>query len=456
MISYNRESNSTGLDEFKANETKELLQTLAADDNSLWEYIEEEYGVSCTVDDCRRRAEEDNADFQPFNVQNITSSIDDTQPCEAFDVNKTCHTINTLVSVEHYPVQFPPERVGLICVSKTLDFMEERSITITPLVPVPQPVETRISLTFKGVDPMIMTTEEIASFVDTTFEFLRDVLGRYDPPILIEDVAFDAQELRFDVIATEDARPSERNLNQTDLVSEETASLKVNITVYGEYLPPPEIVFDAVVVEVFENEEEAYIEQIDESDNAYFEPVISKISVSAEAIPDVEAEISKSSSESAFGILGDEGGVATIMIGCVVVLIIFAVIYRKHTRLAERENAEMKLREQHIERDARASTAAANDNADHSLYNVRATLNNRLTIMNNQLPTVSGSFGSDSESEYAWRSQAGGATQSIATQSPSADYISSPRDSYTEAISSATRLDYGIIEEGNEETAASL
>uniref|UniRef100_A0A7S2NQE6 Uncharacterized protein n=1 Tax=Leptocylindrus danicus TaxID=163516 RepID=A0A7S2NQE6_9STRA len=335
--------------------------------------------------------------------------------------------------------------------------MEERSITITPLVPIPQQVETRISLTFKGVEPMIMTTEEIVSFVDTTLEFLRDVLGKYDPPILIEDIAFDAQELRFDVVATEDAGPSEeRNLNQTVVVSEE-ASLNVNITVFGEYLPPPEIVFDDVVVEVFEDDEEAYIEQIDESDNAYFEPVISKISVSAEAIPDVEAEISKSSSESAFGILGDEGGVATITIGCVVVLIIFAVIYRKHTRLVERENAERKLKEQYIiERDVRASTAAANDSADHSLYNVRATLKNRLTIMNNQLPTVSGSFANDSESEYAWRSHAGRATQMTATRSPSAEYNSSPHESYTEAVSSATRLDYGIIEEGNEETPANF
>ena len=158
------------------------MQILAVDDIELWGYIEDEYGEVCTIDDCRRHMEEDD-NFRPFTVKSVVSTINETEMCEPAGVNTTCHVINTAISVKHYPTQFPKKRVELICIKETMDFMEENSIAIRNLGDIPQIVETKISLTFKGVDRNTMTEkemtdEETEEFVDATYEFLQDILGR--------------------------------------------------------------------------------------------------------------------------------------------------------------------------------------------------------------------------------------------------------------------------------------
>ena len=87
--------------------------------------------------------------------------------------------------------------------------------------------------------------------------------------------------MTVNVIATE-----ERALSDNGRLLEDTGnntseySITVNVTVVGEYLPPPEVDFDTVVVEIFDEEgEEDFIEALDESDNPYFMPVIDNLSV---------------------------------------------------------------------------------------------------------------------------------------------------------------------------------
>ena len=60
-------------------------------------------------------------------------------------------------------------------------------------------------------------------------------------------------------------------------------AITINVTVTGRYLPPPDIEFNSIVVEVFdEGGQEDFITAIDENDIDYFEPVITQISVSVE------------------------------------------------------------------------------------------------------------------------------------------------------------------------------
>ena len=83
----------------------------------------------------------------------------------------------------------------------------------------------------------------------------------------MEDVQFNSQILTVNVITTEVIESTsnfwqiESGLNET---VNEYASITINVTVVGEYIPPPENDFDKVVVEVFDEQgKEDFIVAID-------------------------------------------------------------------------------------------------------------------------------------------------------------------------------------------------
>merc|ERR1712226_769114 len=170
----------------------------------------------------------------------------------------------------------------------------------------------------------------------------------------------------------------------------EVPELTVNITVKGEYLPPPEIVFDDVVVEVFEEEEENYIGKIDESDNEYFEPVISKTSVKAEVIVEVEPEISKSSG-SPFGVLGDTGGITSIVIGGIIIMVSVLLLYKKQIRKVEREVRKEELKNQVLLRDESSMFVGgdAYRSSNEAMRNLRVTMSNTPFMSSQGFHTIS-------------------------------------------------------------------
>jgi len=280
----------------------------------------------------------------------------------------------------------------------------------------------------------------------------------------------------------------------------EVPELTVNITIRGEYLPPPEIEFDDVVVEVFEEDEDVYVEKIDKSDNSYFEPVISKISVEAQIIVEPEPEVSASLSEgSVFGLLGDTGGITSIVIGAVLVMVAFMVLYKKYTRKKQREEAADALRQQATLQKGMSEAYLGSSLPGASMGDVRATLNQRISMtqhmsmLQSQTSTIStvddnggssvrtigastrlslmesgtGALFDDSDAslrssndsdtgprsresmemsekaEYAWRAQMGmQSTSSLLEVPASARYTS---------VGPTGRLEHGIIEESDRE-----
>jgi len=160
--------------------------------------------------------------------------------------------------------------------------------------------------------------------------------------VLYLEVTFDSQSLVVDVVGvkSDDVRfLEEATLNETEI-----SELTVNVVVVGQYLPPPEIDFDNVVVEVFDSEEEQgdFLELIDESNNTYFEPVIEDVSlVRVEVTNDIP---SISRSDSFFGDLGEEEGII-VMSACSIVLVVaVALLWREHYRRVIRKRREEELR----------------------------------------------------------------------------------------------------------------
>ena len=136
------------------------------------------------LDERRDRRKKCNAcgkPIRPVGESEITCDGSSTETCG----NNTCYNVSTVANVTQNPVMFPEVRSHLIFVSKVLDFMEDREIVITPLVPVPQEITTEISITFTGVQNSGLDDENEVAFTETVLDFPADILGLHEPLILI-------------------------------------------------------------------------------------------------------------------------------------------------------------------------------------------------------------------------------------------------------------------------------
>jgi len=320
MVPYERITNST------THNLTAVEAVLKEDDLSLLNYLAADEALS----------------DEPFEVENVISQVidaDDADVC--FDSSYLCYTINTNVTVTRYPVTYSTNRSELIVLSSVLDFMEERDIAIVPLVSVPDNIESILSIVFGGVPANEMNEVEVEAFVATTYDFLFENLGQALPPVLVEEVTFLSQSL---------SQPSTNDESSSEDDGDEPAGaeLTVNLGVSGEYLPPPEIIFDEVIVEVFDEEgQEDYLEVLLTSDNKYFEVAHSLDILDVQVLDSVAED---RSSGSVFGLLGDEGGYSIIFIGCAIVLLIVGVLIReKHLRYARTKKRNEDLKAQHLE-----------------------------------------------------------------------------------------------------------
>ena len=320
------------------------------DDSAMHEKFVHDYNATtCTISDCRRltrRSGEAGDEIQPFIIESVHSRIlEDNE-----DTEGNSYKIETNVSITRYPVQFSTDRSELIVRSTVLDYMDDREIQIRLLVPSPSPVNTIVSITFEGVNDDEMTEEEIEIFLVTMSEFLDDYLGMLQPPVLLTDLQFDSQlQHNTSTTALSDTASSERQLEESTEGDDATNSnmttinnqLTVNVLVVGEYLPPPEIEFDEVVVEVLSNEntQEDFLVAIDESNNPYFEPVINNVGISSVETYEEErfeddSESSKSSKDTLINIV--VGSVSALLL-----LLFGTFLYRWNQR---RSGAEVRYR----------------------------------------------------------------------------------------------------------------
>jgi len=107
--------------------------------------------------------------------------------------------------------------------------------------------------------------------------------------------------------------------------SEYNVTLKADFDVMGEYLAPPELDFDEIVVTRFDNETNEYVDFIDRSEIEYFENiVIVQVDYSGSEETNDEGDDNK------FGKLGKDGAMAiTIILYTVIYFAGSYVLYRK-------------------------------------------------------------------------------------------------------------------------------
>ena len=280
---------------------------------------------------------------EPFEVESVVSHIiNENQVDICTDSAYLCYAISTNVNVTRYPVIYSTNRSELIVMSSVLDFMEEREITIVPLEPVPDEVGSILSITFAGVSASEMNTTEMEAFEASTFDFLFDSLGQLSPPLLVEAVTLLSQSLNLS------STGASRRLQE----EQDDAELIVNIAVAGEYLPPPEIIFDDVLVEVFDDEgQEEYLEVLSTSESDYFDTETKEeLRISGLRVFESISEDDSTSKGSVFGVLGDDAGYSIIGVGCAIILILVGMLMREKVIRSKRSSQRYSdLKEKNIE-----------------------------------------------------------------------------------------------------------
>lgn len=216
-----------------------------------------------------------------------------------------CHDLSTNVTIEYYPYRFKEAIVDMI----VTEYFEEHLITsgveFEPKYPVPEVVQTGLTLEIPGVAGEEMGEEDTEWLIEFMQDFLGEFLAQNDPPIKLENVIFVGQSISAESEDTEgeDGRTSRalyndsvnpilampRLLNATNATT--TSTLIVSVIVEAEYLPPPYIdSFSDVVVETITEEDDAFVEQIQEIE--FFENV-TEITASAPPIPEVVSSTSE-------------------------------------------------------------------------------------------------------------------------------------------------------------------
>ena len=330
-VTYNLYGNSSEITEIDLINFQ--LQTI---DTQLFEILAIQYNRDdCTYYDCRRDKRilnaKDRFGIQPLIINDVESIVDTTKECADSDQHKdgnatACYVISTSVNVTRYPIKFGRKRTGLIVKAAVMDYVQfSGDFQLVHVEPEPEKIEASITMQIVGVDSEVMDNYEQELFLETFEEFVDDLLGEYregdeDTPILLYNVSVVSQSVLLSA-----ASPS-TNQNAT-------YTLEINMTIIGEYEPPPIIIFDEVIIQLLDTDtsEKDFIEKIQNSNNTYFDGKDVKgyeVGITAISVDDLSSSDSDDSSTI------EESYLILLLLSLfLIVLIIIALIWRKKVSL---------------------------------------------------------------------------------------------------------------------------
>jgi len=240
--------------------------------------------------------------------------------CNPSDPSYNCYVVETEIDVKHNPILYPDDAVILVVSAESSEFIADYG---TYAGSVPVQLDSQVELQVTGVTDRDMTPDEILVFEDAVLSFLQDSLisgSTSTPPIFVQNSTLVQQTISSDGDGDNDGSDGGSSGSSS---SSSSSVLTAVVNVNGEYLPPPEIEFEDVVVEVFNDEGEEFTEALQETNDPYFREVSA---VSAQPVSTDD----DSGGEDAFGPLGLAGGVTIIIIALVIAFMgAFYVFWKK-------------------------------------------------------------------------------------------------------------------------------
>ena len=245
-------------------------------------------------------------------------NLDQAVECSANLAGKLCYVVDSLILVEHHPSYYTRKSAETVVLPDAIDFVEDRGRYIGSSV---RNENEDIKISLKGVRSK-MNEAQLEIFEDSVVEFLNQNLLTAS----IED--------GNKPIKTNSAIVQEQSISGDTVVA--------TTTVNGEYIPPPDIEFGAVVTDAFNDDGDEFIEILKVSEEPYFSDVT-----------DVSASYDDSGSE-----LSD-GMIAAIVISILVVIGLIGVyLYIRHKRVKrskERDEAGKQYHEERVAKQHRSS-----------------------------------------------------------------------------------------------------
>lgn len=262
--------------------------------------------------------------YSPFVVSEIQSLVIDN--CTPINESDSCYNVKSSISVIHHPILFTTESIDLVMTDSSNSFFNEKDRVRPNAYHLVQAYAT-ITVTLVGVgDSRVMDDEEREIFEESLLQFFNNELlseNNNYPFVRVATVELLSQSL-------EESFETSYDTNGEDGLD----TIAVTVSVNGVYLPPPEIIFDQVLVETLDEEgDDDFIEILNNDADSVGETFFNSV-------------------HSAIGSLTDEDGeemgifeIILVLVGVVIGLVAFFISFA-YIRKSIRKNREKKFTEQ--------------------------------------------------------------------------------------------------------------
>jgi len=192
--------------------------------------------------------------------------------------------------------------------------LEEDSTVVPPTAL--QDVTARLSFIFIGVNNTKMNEDEVKEFAVVTEEYYRTQLLTVEETDNKTLVALQSVEVVGQSLSNNGAESTKLRHRYLE-VGDDDYALTVDVEFHGRYMPPPEIDFGAVVVEVFEDDStdgQEYIEHIREAPIEYFDDFDGDVVIEKQDTAPMPLSSSTEEESEFGGILGKNGVMAITIV----------------------------------------------------------------------------------------------------------------------------------------------
>jgi len=196
-------------------------------------------------------------------VISIVSLDPEEYECDATDPNKACVGVECVVEISHNDkVSHLEVRYAMLSMKELI--YPKLTFTNTKYIG-PKPIETINTVQLSGVDYDAFNDQETIKYLE---EAVREFLATVQDQADIASVTIVATNK----VETVETSPYVRRFLQSVArsrthISQDTSSVDLTIAVTGEYQPPPELKFDELTRESFDNEGDALVELLKKGEN---------------------------------------------------------------------------------------------------------------------------------------------------------------------------------------------
>ena len=233
--------------------------------------------------------------------------------CNTTALENQCYQIDTEVNVLHHPKLFTITSVKVMVTKDAIDFINVRG-TFDGNIPID--VQAGIEVFVTGVQNAPMSSDVILLFEESIVNFLNQEIE--------SDVVIDTATLLYQTL-----KEPQTTLEDEDPINVASSVLIAGVNITGAYIPPPELRFDEVIIDTFDEDNEIFVDILAGTEEIYFQNVSN--ATASFIMYDGNNESDK---DQPFGELGIIGGSLIIAMSVLLCLSLALVaLYRNKKRL---------------------------------------------------------------------------------------------------------------------------